>query len=147
MSAIFNVFGIDWRLLTINLVNFGLLLLALWYFLYGPLTAMLKKRRELVAQGVHDAQRAAHHLARAEELRSQKLVEAGKEADAVLMNARKAAMQTERELAARGEAAAARALKEAEAQAQEMKAQALRESREEVAKLVVLGIERTMAKK
>src|SRR3989344_8562802 len=98
MQAILTVFGIDWHLLVINLVNFGLLLLALWYFLYTPLTGMLKKRREMVAQGVKDAERAAHHLARAEELRLEKVAEAGKEADAMLSHARKAAGEKEREL-------------------------------------------------
>lgn len=142
MNAILNVFGIDWRLLIINLVNFGLLLLALWYFLYAPLTGMLKKRRDLVAQGVKDAERAAHHLARAEELRSQKLAEAGKEADALMAEARAAAAEREREERAKGEAAVERMRAEAEAEALELKSQALRESKEEVAKLIVLGMER-----
>lgn len=146
MSAILTVFGIDWHLLVINLVNFGLLLLALWYFLYGPLTGMLKKRREMVAQGVHDAERAAHHLARAEELRLEKVAEAGKEADAMLSHARKAAGEKERELVAKGEAAAARVVALAEAQAGELKAEALRENKEDVAKLIVLGIEKGMVK-
>lgn len=147
MQAILDVFGIDWHLLVINLVNFGLLLLALWYFLYTPLMDMLRKRREMVARGVRDAEKAAHHLARAEELRLEKVAEAGKEADRMLSNARRLAGEKERELIAKGEAAAARVVAEAEAEARELKAGALRESRDEVAKLVVLGLERGIAKK
>ena len=43
MGQVLAAFGIDWRLLLINSINFGLLLLALWYFLYGPLMKMLEE--------------------------------------------------------------------------------------------------------
>jgi F0F1-type ATP synthase membrane subunit b/b' len=44
------------------------------------------------------------------------------------------------------EASAARTTKEAEAEAKELKAKALEESKQEVAKLVVLGMEKLMTK-
>lgn len=147
MSAILDVFGIDWRLLIINMVNFGLLLLALWYFLYGPLTKMMRERRELVAKGVEDAQKAQEELRNVEAARSGKLAEAAREADAALAEARKAAGAVHSELVAKSEASASRIVAEAEAQAGEMKARALQESKEEVAKLIVLGMEKAMAKK
>ncbi len=90
MSAVLSAFGIDWRLLLINSVNFGLLLLAMWYFLYGPLMRMLEERQKKVAQGVHDAQEAKQALKGAEEARTAILATAGREADDVLARARKA---------------------------------------------------------
>lgn len=147
MSELFSAFGIDWRLLVINLINFGLLLLALWYFLYGPLTAMLEERRKRIAQGMHEAEAAGRKLREIEESRAAKLAEAGKEAETLMSHARKAAGEKEREIVAAGEAAAGRLLKDAESQAKELKAQALEESRHEVAKLIVLGVEKTMSEK
>ena len=144
MEQLLSTFGVDWRLLLINAINFGLLLTVLWYFLYGPLTRMLEERRAKIEQGVEDARLAGEKLKAIEAARAVKLAEAGKEADSILSHARTAGSKKELELVERGEAAAARILKEAEAQTTEMKAQALAESREEVAKLVVLGLEKAM---
>jgi len=144
MSAVFAAFGIDWRLLLIDSINFGVLLLALWYFLYEPLTKMLEARRQKVVQGVRDAEAAAAKLADIQQSRGALLSKAGAEADEVLAKARKAAEEKGRAMIAESEAAAAASLKEAEAQAAALKVQAIEESKKEVAKLVVLGMERAM---
>lgn len=146
MSQLFAAFGIDWRLLIINLINFGVLLVALRYFLYGPLTTMLESRRQKVAQGVKDAEAAGVKLHETEEARTGILAEAGSEADEMLKKARLAAQEKERAIVASAEASAARIAAEAEKRAAELKAQALEESKQEVAKLVVLGVEKVMSK-
>jgi len=147
MSAILSAFGIDWRLLIVYSVNFGILLAILWYFLYEPLVGMLEKRRSLVAQGVIDAQNAEKRLKEVEASEAKKLAAAGREADAILSNARKTAVEKERELLSQGEAAAMRIVTEAKTQAREAKEQALAEAHKEVAKLVVLGLEKEVAKR
>jgi F-type H+-transporting ATPase subunit b len=147
MSEILHAFGIDWRLLVIYSVNFALLLGVLWYFLYGPLTKIIEERRRLVAKGVEDAEAAAIKLSEIESSRSAILADAGKEADEVLMKAREAAEIKRRELIAAGEANAARILGDAELAAREAKERSLEESKKELAKLVVLGVEKTMAGK
>lgn len=147
MDAILHTFGIDWRLLLINAINFGLLLALLTYFLYKPVLGMLEERRNKVAQGIADADAAAVRLREIEESRAAKLAEAGKEADSVLSAARAAAAAKERELVAAGEAAAASMVKDAHAAAAELKSQALAESKQEAAKLIVLGVEKMLADK
>lgn len=145
MSAILQAFGIDWRLLIVNTVNFGLLLLALWYFLYAPLTRTIEERRRKVAQGVTDAETAEARLAEIEASRATMLAEAGKEADDLLARTRKAAAEKEREMLASGESAASRIVREAETQAEELKKRALHETKDEVARLIVLGVEKTLS--
>lgn len=142
MSELFSAFGIDGRLLLINCINFGLLLVVLWYFLYGPLTKMLEQRRAKIAQGVKDAHEAETKLKEIHEARSSMIADAGKEADILVAGARAAASAKARELLAAGESAAANLLKDAQTQAQEMKAQAIAESKQEVAKMIVLGMEK-----
>ena len=144
MGQVFAAFGIDWRLLLINATNFALLILALWYFLYGPLMRILEERRQKVAQGVRDAEASAKKLSEIEHSRGTILAQAGQEADEVLRKSRTAAQEKEKELIAAGEAAAANTLREASAQAAELKAGAIEESKKEVAKLVVLGVEKMM---
>ena len=146
MGAILTTFGIDWHLLLINAVNFGLLLAGLIYFLYKPVGRMLEERRRVVARGVEDAHRAQEELREVMVKRMEVLSQAGREADDVLASARASAVQKERDLLSRGEARAEGLVREAQEQAQELKERALRESKEELAKLIVLGIEKTHAK-
>lgn len=141
---IFHAFGIDWRLLIIQAVNFGLLLIALWYFLYGPLMKLLDERRAKIEKGVKDADRAAHDLARAEEERRSIVAAAAKEADAMAERARKSAAQREKEASEEAEAKAARILAAAEAESEELRARALSNAKEEMARLIVLGAEKAL---
>lgn len=146
MSELFAAFGIDWRLLVINLVNFGLMLGVLWYFLYGPVLRVLEARRAKIAEGVHDADKAKEALKEIEHSRLAKLGEAGREADKILSDAQAAAVKKEREMITRAEAAAQSVVAEAEAEATEAKKRAIQESKEEVAKMIVLGIEKALLK-
>ena len=145
MSKILDVFGIDWRLLAVNIVNFGILLYLLKRFAYGPIMSALEARRQKVSEGVRNADLAERKLKKIEASQDEILTKAGKEADALLARGREAGMAREKELILEGEAAVTSLIKDAESQAKEMKAQAIAESREEVAKLIVLGMEKTMA--
>jgi F-type H+-transporting ATPase subunit b len=147
MEGIVTTFGIDWRLLLVQGVNFGILLFGLWYFLYTPMLTMLDERRKKVSQGVIDAHAAEEKLREIEQSRAAVLAEAGKEADTMLSHAQGRAAAKEREMLAHAEASAANVLSEAEAQARETKNRAVMESKEEVAKLIVLGMEKMMANK
>jgi F-type H+-transporting ATPase subunit b len=143
MDQLFEAFGIDWRLLLINAINFGVLLGGLTYFLYKPITKTLEERRQKVLKGVADAEAAEAALMEIEGARAQKLAEAGREADDILSKAQKTGTEKGRELVSQAEGSAARVLAEAQAQSVELKAQAIQESKEEIAKLIILGIEKT----
>lgn len=147
MHELISAFGIDWRLLVINSINFGLLLFVLWYFLYQPLITMLETRRAKIASGMASAEEAERQLKEIEESRAHKLALAGKEADTLVAHARATAQKKQEEILAQSEQAAARITETAEAQAREAKAQALLESKQEVAKLIVLGVEKMMHSK
>lgn len=147
MEQILTTFGIDWRLLLINGINFGLLLLALWYFLYQPILRVLEERRTRVAEGVRNAEAAGERLQEIERSRSAVLAEAGKESDKLLAETRESVLRKEKESLARSEAATESMRSDAEREAQEIKEKALAESKQEIAKLIVLGIEKTLTKK
>lgn len=146
MESILHTFGIDWRLLAINMVNFGLLMLGLWYFLYGPIMRMLEERRQKVQKGVEDAEAASAARQEIEGERSAVLSAAAAQADETLAHARAAAAARERELVDEAARRAEAIVAQAEAQAKEEKAKAIAESREEVAKLIVLGMEKVLKK-
>lgn len=142
MNELFSAFGIDWRLLMVNTINFGLLLFLLYYFLYGRLIKVLEERREKIAKGIQDAQEAEEKLKGIQDARASMLADAGKEADSLITSARASASAKQKEIITAGETAAANVIRSAEAQAAEMKQKAITESKQEVAKLIVLGMEK-----
>lgn len=142
---ILHVFGIDWRLLIIQVVNFGVLMALLYVFLYGPLMRLLDERRAKIEKGVKDADRAAHDLARAEEERRSIVAAAAKEADAMAERARKDAAAKEKQASEDAEGKAARIVSAAEAEAEELRQKALMGAKEEMARLIVLGAEKALS--
>jgi len=54
--------GIDWKLLIAQIVNFLVLLVLLWKFLYNPLVKMLAERKKKIEQGLKDAEDARAQL-------------------------------------------------------------------------------------
>jgi len=146
MSEIIAIFGIDWRLLFIQIINFGLLLIVLWYFLYRPVVKMIGKRQEKIAQGVDDAEQARKKLEEVEGKRKEVLTRASEEAEVVLRTTLSHAEMREREVLEEAQKRSEELLSDAKAKAEELKRKTLEESREEIARMVVLGAERVLRK-
>lgn len=147
MNQLLAAFGIDWHLLLAQAINFGLVMLALWYFLYRPISAILEKRRMLVAQGVADAEEAKQKLAHADDEATQRVLKADDEAEGILKSARAAASAERTQIVSAAEARAAQVAKDAEARATEEAERMRRDSEKEVARLAILAAERVMGKR
>ena len=117
MAQLFAAFGLDWRLLVINLINFVALLAVLYYFLYGPITKMLATRREKMAEGVRNADAAKERLSEIEASRAELLAQAGRDADDVMVSARAAARERGEEIVSASQASAENIRRTAEAEA------------------------------
>lgn len=144
---IFHTFGVDWRLLIIQAVNFGVLMLALWAFLYKPLLKLMDERRAKIEKGVHDADQATRALSEAEEKKRELMIAAAKEADALSERSRKGIAALEKEASIAADEKAARMLAQAEKESAELKAQALVGAKDELAKMIVLGAEKAIRAK
>jgi F-type H+-transporting ATPase subunit b len=146
MQTILHVFGIDWKLLAIQIVNFLILLYILKHFLYAPLLRMLDERRALIAKGVHAAEEAEKNLKIAEE-KGQELIKASaKKADEALTLAMTSATHLKERVTQEAEVAKATILKAAETEKERIKKQALLEAEAEIAKLAILGAEKILRK-
>jgi len=146
MQELFSAFGVTWSLLIAQAVNFGIVLVALWYFLYKPVLAMLEKRREEVAQGVLDAAKAKSLLAGADGEAEKRVKAADKKADDIVTAAREAGNAEKARLLKEAEARAVAVTKDADARAAEVAARSARESEREVARLAILAAEKILAK-
>src|ERR1051325_6896715 len=98
MSDLLNKLGIDWRLLLAQAVNFGLVLVVLRFTVYKPLLNVLKKRREKIEKGLHDAELAEKHLSEADKLMASKIAEGEEKAVAILNATEKGSKEMENKL-------------------------------------------------
>lgn len=144
MQQLFSAFGIDWRLLIAQAVNFGIVLIALRYFLYAPVMRMLEERRSVVAKGVEDAREAAEKLAGADASATERVRAGETEAEEIIKTARAAALANKAQLLSEAEARATQVAKDAEVRAAELAARIRRDSEKDIARLALLAAEKVM---
>ncbi len=147
MSALFSAFGIDWHLLIIQLVNFGLLLAVLTYFLYRPVLKMIDDRRAKIAESVRIAEEAAKRLAEAKVEGEEMVGTAAREAETLMASARSNADVRGGEIVKAAEVRADALLQDAAARGEELKRQALIESEREVVRAAMLAAEKILREK
>ncbi len=144
MDQIIHAFGIDVRLIIIQIINFTVLMVALGYFLYKPVLKMLADREAKIAQGLKDAEDAAKAKDEAGVEKQVILAAAHADAAEVANRAKKAAEVKASEIVGEAEAKAASVLAEAEAKRELIKEQARKESEKEIAQVAILAAEKVL---
>lgn len=144
MSELFSAFGIDWKLLLLQAVNFGILLAALTYFLYRPILRIIDERREKVAEGVRKAEAADRRLEEAKAEGEQMIGAAAREAEQLAATARARATEKGSEIVSAAEARAEAVVREARASAEEAQRQALLASQKEITRAAMLAAEKIL---
>lgn len=147
MESLINAFGIDLRLITIQVINFVVLAGALSYLLYKPVLKILREREEKIRQGVEDAKAAGEARERAEADRKAIVGEAHLEAEAVSKRAEEHAKGKAADLVRQAEIEAADKLRIAADKAEALAVEAKKKSEAEVAKLAVLAVEKLVVEK
>ncbi len=147
MEELFHAFGIEWQLLAAQVVNFGIVVAALTYFLYKPLMKVLTERQAKIAQGVKDAEAVAQEKTVVASQKAGIIAKAEQDAAGIVD---RAAVQAKEERAGILRAAQERAegvLRDADLQSEALKEAALKESREEIARTAILAAEKILATK
>lgn len=147
MSELFAAFGLDLRLLLIQALNFAILLLVLWRFLYRPVLKMIDERREKVAEGVKKAEAADRRLAEADEEGKTLVATAGKEAEGLVAAGRARASQEGADILKKSQEKADQLLADATARADEAKRQAMIAGEKEIARAAMLAAEKILREK
>lgn len=144
MEQLIHAFGIDARLILIQVINFGLLMVVLSYLLYKPVLKMLNERQEKIAQGIKDAEEAGKVRLEATEEKKGIIATANKEAEAMSVRAKEHADKKADDILAEAQRKAELVVKDASLRSEEMKVQARKESEAEIAKLAVLAAEKVL---
>ncbi len=147
MEEFAKTFGLDIKLVIVQIINFVVLLGLLSYFLYKPLLRVLAEREEKIKQGVADAEAAGKRLAEADEEKKGIVSSAHKEAEEVTARAKEHAVETEKALVTAAEEKAAVIVRQAEQKGEDIKTQVHKESEAEIAKLAVLAAEKVLREK
>ncbi len=141
MDSLIQAFGIDVRLITIQVINFVILASLLTYFLYKPILKLVNEREGKIKQGLKDAEDAKKTLEGAAGEKKEILSLAHQEAEAVEKRAEVHAKEKAEALRAEADAANAAKLQQAESRAEALIEEARKKSESEVAKIAVLAAE------
>ena len=141
---VLQAFGINWKLLLIQGVNFGLLLAILYRYLYKPLFAVLDKRQAEIAQGLKDAEASSKERIELADSKDAILQSAREEGGKIVDGLRKEGTEQERKIVRDAQEKSQALLSDAKQKAEEEKAYMLRESEKEVAKMAVLAAEKIL---
>ena len=147
MSELFAVFGVNWKLLAIQALNFGVLLFLLWHFLYKPVLRMIDLRRAKIEEGVRSAETAEKKLASSEKDAENMRIKAMREAEDMMAKGRAAAEEKKSVLMKEAEEKANALMAEGAARAEEAKRQALKESEREIARAAMMAAEKVLRQK
>lgn len=144
MENIIATFGIDVRLIIIQIINFAIVMGALWYFLYTPVLNLLQSREQKIAAGIEDAEEATKAKEKATEEKKTIIALANKEAEAMVSRAKEHAALKGDEIVIEAQKKADQVVKDATLRGNELKAAALKESEADIAKLAVLAAEKVL---
>src|SRR3989338_5291852 len=144
MSDLFAAFGVNWKLLLIQAVNFVLLLTALTYFLYKPILKIIDERREKIAESVRVAEAAKRRLEEAKEEGDKMVGDAAQQAQTLVASARVRAETTGSEMMKEAQVRADQMMEETRARAEEEKRKTMMESEREITRAAMLAAEKIM---
>lgn len=137
-------FGVNWKLLLIQGVNFGLLLILLYRYLYKPLFALIEKRQRVIEKGLSDAAAAKLEKEKTEGERDGILEASRTEGGHIVDTLRKQALEQEREILHAAEEKKHAVLADAIAKAEDEREYILRETEKDITRMAVLAAEKIL---
>lgn len=137
MSELLKSFGIQGKILLWQVVNFGILFLALWFILYKPIRRLLEEREGKVAESLEKAEQLEKKSQALEGEFRQKMIEQRKELEELHTKALKEQEKIKKEMRERTEKEAQKFMEEARTLALEEKAQILQSLEQEVKQTAV----------
>jgi len=147
MSELFAAFGLNWKLLLIQALNFSILLLVLWRFLYIPVLKMIEERRERIADGIQKAEAADRKLMDADTEGKGIVASASKDAEGIVAGARSRAESQADEITEKAQERADQMIADASMRAEEARRQALAAGEKEIARAAMLAAEKILKQK
>jgi len=146
MEALHSL-GIDWKLLIAQIVNFAILLVVLSKLLYRPIIRILDERSQKIAKSLKDAEMASDSLSKSEEDAEKIRQKAYKEANEILVNAKKEAEAGKLAIISDAHAEAEKIIKRGSEEVLSMKQNLAQETRSQISELIALSLDKITSRK
>ena len=137
IEEIARTFGVDWPHLIAQIISFCIVCVLLHRFAYRPVLRMLGDRRQLIAEGLANAEKTKAELTRTETQRQEVMVQANAQAAKFIEEARAAAARLQEQETQKAIAASEQIMVKAREAAAQDHARMLAELKREVGRLVV----------
>ena len=147
MQEIINSFGIDWKIFSAEIVNFLVIVGILYFFVFKKIFMTLDKRRSIISDGIKKSEMAEENLKDAEKKSGQIISDARGEASEKINLAINTAKETEERILTEAKKKGEDIIEKAKKTGQEQKNDIISEADKEIAKRVILGMEKVMIEK
>ena len=144
MSELFSQLGVEPVALLWQTLNFAIVLVAMFYLVYRPLTKLVIERTNRIAQGLTDAEAAKTELARADHVYAEKIAVAEREGTAIVKQSESTAKERAAVIVNDGEARGAALIAEARTLAERVKASELAALEREAKSFVEAVVQKTV---
>lgn len=141
---IFHAFGIEWKLLVIQMINFAISLFVLYRYAYTPIMAILAKREKEIGDGLIAAQAAKDAEVAIKGEKDGIIRSAREDGGKIVENLRKQGVEEEHRLLREAHEKSLAILEESRKRAEEERAHILHESEKEVARMAILAAEKIL---
>lgn len=145
ISGILTSLGLNLKLFIAQLINFGIVILVLWRWVYRPLVKKMDERSKKIGDGLEFSKQAQELLQSADVKNEQIIKEAKNQSRALLEEAKNAAEKQCQEILSRSKDEAEKIVAEGQERLKNEKTAALRAVKREVASLVALSTEKVAA--
>lgn len=147
MEELIHKFGIDWKLLLAQIINFLILLFLLRKFLYKPLIDLMNKRRQKIVDGLEKAKKGEEELEKIQEFKEKELAKIQKEAEIIIAKAKESGDKKQQEILKEAEEKTKKIVEEAKGRIEIEKEKMLKEVRQDIANLVIDVTEKILKEK
>lgn len=137
--------GINLKIFIAQLINFTVVLLVLWKWVYAPIVKLLDERQEKITKGVRQAEEIEKRILALEKEQQEIIAKAKSEATQVLEIARIDAEERKKILLEKTKGEIKDVISQGKLQLQREKEQMIRESREEIALIAVEASRRILS--
>ncbi|MFH2062614.1 MAG: F0F1 ATP synthase subunit B [bacterium] len=139
--------GLNWKLFLAQLVNFGLVLLVVWRFIYRPLMKVMDERSGRIERGLKDAEESKALREQAGEERRKTLAEARVQSKEILEAADADAKRRMEESTAKIRAEVERVVNDGKRRLRDEQETLLAEAKAEIVDLVIAVTEKVLGEK
>lgn len=139
-----EAFAINWKILLAQVINFSIILFVLGKYAYKPILGVLEERKDKIAKGLSDADKAAKSLEQAETEAKEIRDKAFREAKEIIEETRKSAGVQATAIVKKANDQADRIMKDAKEEAESAKKKALTSAKHQIGELIAVALSKIL---